>query len=86
MLKINSHGKNTYGHTAPYPEELVKIILPYIQGKTGYVLDSFLGSGTTVIALMNKTKVLGFEMNEIYYNLSLERIKNKANQFTLFDL
>lgn len=86
VLKINSLGKNTYGHTAPYPEELVKIILPYIQGKNGYVLDSFLGSGTTVLALMNTTKIIGFEMNEIYYNLSLERINNKANQFTLFDL
>lgn len=47
VKKINSKGNNTFGHTAPYPIELVKIIYPFIK-KDGYIIDSFLGSGTTI--------------------------------------
>ena len=47
VIKINSKGENKYKHTAPYPTELVELVKPYlISGK--YLLDPFLGSGTTI--------------------------------------
>ncbi|MBO6072110.1 hypothetical protein J6P59_00350 [bacterium] len=48
VIKINSKGENIYKHTAPYPLELVELIRPYII-KNKYVLDPFVGSGTTLI-------------------------------------
>jgi DNA modification methylase len=43
-------GENTYGHTAPYPEEIPALLARFIpQG--GRVVDPFGGSGTTARAL-----------------------------------
>lgn len=76
VKKINSKGNNTFGHTAPYPIELVKIIYPFIK-KDGYIIDPFLGSGTTIISLMQDGyKAIGFELNETYYRLALQKIKD----------
>lgn len=75
VKKINSKGNNTFGHTAPYPIELAKIIYPFIK-KDGYIIDPFLGSGTTIISLMQDGyKAIGFELNETYYKLALRKIK-----------
>lgn len=76
VKKINSKGNNTFGHTAPYPIELAKIIYPFIK-KDGYIIDPFLGSGTTIISLIQDGyKAIGFELNETYYRLALQKIKD----------
>lgn len=74
VIKINNKGKNTYKHTAPYPLELVELIRPYIN-KGLYVLDSFLGSGTTLKwCRKNNFKGIGIELNSTYYELCKENI------------
>lgn len=74
VIKINCKGENIYKHTAPYPEELVQLIKPFVD-KENYVLDPYLGSGTTLIwCLKNNFKGLGIEMNNEYYELSFENI------------
>lgn len=79
VKKINSKGENILGHTAPYPEELVTIIFPFIN-KVGHLLDPFLGSGTTVLASnKNGIKSVGIELNEKYYFLALERVLSINN-------
>jgi len=84
VKKINSKGVNIMGHTAPYPEELVGIIFPYID-PSGYLLDPFLGSGTTIIASKkNNIKSVGIELDKKYYTLALERIFNSTR--TLLDI
>lgn len=76
VYKINSQGENILGHTAPYPEELVGLLLPFIKDKRKYILDPFLGSGTTAIwCKKNNYKFVGYELNKNYYDLSLNRIK-----------
>ncbi|TPR26257.1 site-specific DNA-methyltransferase [Apilactobacillus micheneri] len=82
VKKINSKGINNYGHTAPYPIELAKTILPY-SSKSGYILDPFLGSGTTsIMANSNGYKSIGFEISDSYYELSVSRIMDsKLNLF-----
>lgn len=84
VKKINSKGENILGHTAPYPEELVSTIFPFMD-KESYVLDPFLGSGTTTIACnKNNVKSVGIELNEKYYSLALDRISSTNK--TLLDL
>lgn len=83
VYKINSKGENTLGHTAPYPMELVQLIKPYIN-KNEYILDPFLGSGTTGIwCKKNNFKFIGFELNKEYYELAKERIDKYNNQSVL---
>lgn len=74
VRKINSKGENTYGHTAPFPEKLAELILPFTD--ENYILDSFLGSGTTVImATKHGKKSIGIELNKNYFDLSCLRLK-----------
>lgn len=86
VIKINSKGENTYKHTAPFPPEMVELLRPFID-KNKYVLDPFLGSGTTVKwCKENGFKSIGFEINKEYYNLSLKRINNDTGeQILLFN-
>lgn len=74
VYKINSKGENILGHTAPYPIELVELIKPYVN-KNLYVLDPFLGSGTTGIwCKINGYKFIGYEINKNYFELCEQRI------------
>ena len=83
VIKINCNGENTYKHTAPYPYELVDILKPFVR-KNRYVLDPFLGSGTTLVwCKKNKLKGLGFELNKTYFELAKENI-NKEEELTSF--
>lgn len=76
VKKINSKKENTLGHTAPFPKEISKLILPYIN-KNCFVLDPYLGSGTTIMAMLDENiKSIGFELNKSYYELCINRIEN----------
>lgn len=77
VIKINCKGENTYKHTAPYPLELVELIKPYLN-KNEYVLDPFLGSGTTLLwCKKNHIKGIGIELNSEYYELCKKNIENE---------
>lgn len=81
VKKINSKGKNILGHTAPYPEEIAGLIFPFLEKNKGYLLDPYLGSGTTVIAGYKKGyKTVGIEYNKDYFKLANERIKNSIKE------
>ena len=74
VIKINNKGENIAKHTAPYPLDLVGLSRPYIN-KDKYILDPFLGSGTTLVwCKQNGFKGIGFELNKDYYDLCLENI------------
>ncbi|WP_185124874.1 DNA methyltransferase [Jeotgalicoccus meleagridis] len=80
MKKINSKGENKYGHTAPYPEELVQYVInrtiPYLKENIR-IIDPFLGSGTTsIVANRMEYNSTGIELNENYFTLSCERLEN----------
>ena len=85
VIKINNKGENTYKHSAPYPLDLVAEIKPFAK-KSEYILDPFLGSGTTLIwCKRNGYKGIGFELNKEYYKLCMENINNNYEQQTLFE-
>lgn len=49
------------------------------------VFDPFMGSGTTALAaIKEKRRYLGFELEQKYYDICNERIKNLTSQQTLF--
>ena len=78
VKKINSKGINSYGHTAPYPEKLVEFIIlkisSYIKNNI-FILDPFLGSGTTcIVANRFNFNSTGIELNKDYYSLSCKRL------------
>ena len=79
VIKINNKGVNTYKHTAPYPIEIVDLIRPYIK-ENYYILDPFLGSGTTLKwCKINNYKGIGIELNKEYYELCKKNIFNNEN-------
>ncbi len=64
-------------HQATFPLSLIKPFILTTTKKNNIVLDPFMGSGTTAVACIElQRNYLGFEINEEYYNYSLERIKN----------
>lgn len=84
VIKINSKGKNTYKHTAPYPLELVELVRPYLNDEL-YLLDPFLGSGTTLKwCKKNNKKGLGTELSKQYYELCKDNVFGKNEQQSLF--
>lgn len=71
-------GKNTLGHTAPFPVEVPDLLIDCLTD-TDIVLDPFLGSGTTCIsANRHNVNSIGIEMNDDYYLLSQEIIQEKT--------
>ena len=62
-------------HEAQKPLELIEFLIKLTTKENQIVLDPFMGSGTTAIASQNlKRNFIGFELNQIYYEKSLERL------------
>jgi DNA modification methylase len=75
VIKINSKGENIRKHTAPYPIGLVELAEKY-RDETLYLLDPFLGSGTTLEWVKGKNiRGLGVEKNREYYESSKRRLE-----------
>lgn len=63
-------------HVAAFPEELVALLLETYTDPGDFVLDPFLGSGTTLkVARHMNRKGIGYELNESYGPLIEARIK-----------
>lgn len=62
------------------PEALLEMILKYFSNENDYVLDSFLGSGTTAaVAHKMGRKYIGIELGEHCYSLCKPRLENVIN-------
>ena len=62
-------------HPAEKPVELVKKILSETEGEV--ILDPFMGSGTTGVACVEqRRRFIGIEINERYFDIACERIRN----------
>jgi DNA modification methylase len=65
-------GENTYGHTAPYPEEIPALLAAFLPSG-GRVVDPYGGSATTARALCRRGfRVVCVERDENYCRLALE--------------
>ena len=74
-------------HPTQKPVALFEYLIKTYTNKGETVLDNCMGSGTTAIACMNTERnFIGFELDETYYEKSLERIKNHTTQTDIFDV
>lgn len=65
------------GHPAPFPVELPFRLIQLYSFTGDVVLDPFIGSGTTAIAaLRSNRRFIGYETNDAYLRLAMERIGN----------
>ena len=83
VLKINN---NLHGniHPTQKPVALFEYLIKTYTDKGETVLDNCMGSGTTAIACLNTDReYIGFELDETYHKLSLERIGNHTQQLSL---
>ena len=72
----NRRKNNEILHPAKYPESLVEEFIDFFTKKNGWVLDPFLGTGSTLIAAGNLNRnAVGVELNPDYFLISQERIE-----------
>ena len=65
-------------HPTQKPVACVEYLIKTYTNEGDLVLDNCMGSGTTAIACMNLNRdFIGFEIEEKYYNIALERIRKK---------
>jgi len=74
-----SEGKSV--HPTQKPVALFEYLIKTYTNEGDLVLDNCIGSGTTAIACMNTNRnFIGIELEEKYYNIANERIKNHQRQ------
>jgi len=80
--------KNELLHPAKFPETLVKEFLLFFTKKDGWVLDPFLGTGSTLVAAgETRRNAVGIEITKKYNDISLERtvpLKTNSKLFALY--
>jgi DNA modification methylase len=82
VIKINSKGENTLGHTAPFPEKIPEFAIRMFSYKGEYVLDPFGGSFTSVIVAKKLERIgIGIEINkEMFRKAGIENIKRNIGE------
>ena len=75
-----SNGKSGKLHPTQKPVALFEYLIKTYTNKGETVLDNCMGSGTTAIACLNTDRqYIGFELDEGYHRLSLERIEEHTH-------
>jgi site-specific DNA-methyltransferase (adenine-specific) len=76
VWSFSGEKKSKIGHPTPFPIEVPKRCIKLFSSKGDVVLDPFLGSGTTLIACLQTSRVgIGVEINKSYCELALRRLK-----------
>ena len=78
-------------HPCPYPEEIVRRLVLLYSQEDDEILDPFLGSGqTAMVSLRYNRRCVGYDIEEKYIKLSIERlsakyVKRKYNLLAKYD-
>lgn len=73
----NRSSKERTPHPAQFPKAVIERIIKASSNTGEAILDPFIGSGTTaIVALSNKRRVIGFEINTDYCQIAADRIEN----------
>ena len=80
LLSIQSKKEDSGLHPTQKPLSLMSLLIELVTIENQIVLDPFAGSGTTLVAALNLNRhYIGFEQDEIYYQIAKERLnKNIA--------
>ena len=73
---VTSNGERKYGkHPTQKPESLIQHFVELLSNRDDWVLDPFMGSGTTgVVAKRTERNFIGVELNETYFEMAKSRI------------
>jgi len=75
----NNHVEKTE-HPCQYPVELVERLILSLTNEGDWVLDPFLGTGTSVIAaIRHSRKAIGVEMAPKYFEIAKERVQQEID-------
>ena len=75
VLKFGNAGKTK--HPTQKPLDLITYLVRTFSNENDIVLDSCLGSGTTVIACIDSNRqFVGYELDKKYFDVCVERIEN----------
>jgi len=67
-------------HPCQFPISLVERLILALSNKNDYILDPFMGVGTSgAAALMNERRFIGCEIETKYYNIAVERCKSSLD-------
>jgi site-specific DNA-methyltransferase (adenine-specific) len=84
ILKFNSlrpNAKEFVKHPTQKPVALLEYLIKTYTNKGDTVLDFTMGSGSTGVACLNTNRnFIGIELDETYFNLATERIKNNMKE------
>ena len=87
MLQGDMKNKESKIHPTQKPVKLYEWILNRYANPGDIILDTHVGSGSSLIACYNTNhKYVGFEIDEEYYRLAQERIKRETAQMNIFQL
>ena len=76
-----TEGKDERVHPTQKPLELIKNIISDYTEPNDIILDTFLGSGTTAVACKELGRqYIGFEINEEYYQIAVDRLNGVTQQ------
>jgi DNA modification methylase len=81
--RVNNMTKQSLGLTHPtiYPLEMIERIVRMSSNEDDYVLDPFLGSGTTAVAALRlNRRAIGFELDQNYEVEIIKRLRSEAAQ------
>ncbi len=79
--------ENEILHPAKYPETLIEEFVRFFTKENAWVIDPFLGTGSTLIAAGNSNRNgVGIEINKKYYNISKNRVNKGDYASKLFPL
>ena len=71
-------------HPTQKPVTLMEYLIKTYTNENDLVLDNCMGSGTTGVACKNLSRdFIGIELDEEYFKIAKERIKNSVKQETL---
>jgi DNA modification methylase len=74
----------TRGHPAPYPVELAYRLIKMFSFVGDTVLDPFLGTGTTTeAAILTNRSSIGYEIEEVYFEIVKDRFKQLLADATI---
>ena len=77
----NRKGKGSSLHPTQKPVVLCEWLIKAYSDENDLVLDNCIGSGTTAIACINTNRhYIGFELDNTYYNIALNRIREYKNK------
>lgn len=84
IIKIPKEHSNFY-HPTQKPVALLEYLIKTYTNEEDTILDNTMGSGSTIIAALNTNRnAIGIELNQEYFNIAQQRVKQTKNNPKLF--